>query len=280
MKDWVTRPKPRPACRLRLFCFPYAGVGPSAYRGWPDGIEADVEVCLVHLPGREGRLGEPSLNSIAAIAAALAAEIRPFLACPYVFFGHSFGATIAFETARHLRNTGCRLPELLIASASRAPHLPWPYQPVAHLGDFDLLREIHRRYDSVPAEIMASADLRELLAPALRADITALETYTHSVSAPFPFGIRVFGGRSDVTIPEMSLESWREHTSGTFARKWFDGGHLYLQTARQDVIRAVSTELNALSIFEGSPGVLPMHLKAAVTPATNPFTNSFTNKEA
>ena len=43
--------------RFRLFCFPHAGVGSSAFRGWADDLmaDADAEVCLVQLPGREGR---------------------------------------------------------------------------------------------------------------------------------------------------------------------------------------------------------------------------------
>ncbi|MGB5041903.1 MAG: thioesterase domain-containing protein, partial [Nitrospira sp.] len=36
---------------LRLICFPYAGGGPSLFRGWPLELSQQVEVCAVQLPG-------------------------------------------------------------------------------------------------------------------------------------------------------------------------------------------------------------------------------------
>jgi medium-chain acyl-[acyl-carrier-protein] hydrolase len=42
----------RPAARLRLFCFPYAGSGAAIYRDWPAGFPPSIEVCAVELPGR------------------------------------------------------------------------------------------------------------------------------------------------------------------------------------------------------------------------------------
>ena len=41
---------------LRLICFPYAGGGPSLFRGWPLELSQQVEVCAVQLPGREARM--------------------------------------------------------------------------------------------------------------------------------------------------------------------------------------------------------------------------------
>ncbi|NEQ86510.1 MAG: putative thioesterase, partial [Moorea sp. SIO2I5] len=36
--SWITRPKPNPKARLRLFCFPYAGGAASSFRTWPDQL--------------------------------------------------------------------------------------------------------------------------------------------------------------------------------------------------------------------------------------------------
>jgi surfactin synthase thioesterase subunit len=92
----------------RLFVFPHAAAGASAYRlaaYLPDA----VEVCTVQLPGRENRLAEPALTSLDDAVAALAPLIADHTDLPYAFFGHSMGSLIAFETARRLRALGTRL---------------------------------------------------------------------------------------------------------------------------------------------------------------------------
>lgn len=232
-------------------------------------MDEEVEVCLVHPPGRESRFREAPLQSVVALASGLAREMLSLIDRPYVFFGHSLGGVVAFEAARLLRRQGHRLPELLIVSASRAPQLSWPYPPVGHLPDLDLLREIHSRYDSIPAQIMESAELRTLVVSPLRADISALEEYLYSAAAPLPFGIRVFGGRTDHMVSERSLEGWREHTSTNFGRKWFDGGHLFLQTARKDVMNAVAAELDTIRFLEAERSFSPVGAKKPPMSAWN-----------
>ncbi|MGH9392029.1 MAG: thioesterase domain-containing protein, partial [Vicinamibacteria bacterium] len=44
---WMVRPRSAIAPRLRLFCFPYAGGGPSAFRRWTNELPQEVECCLV-----------------------------------------------------------------------------------------------------------------------------------------------------------------------------------------------------------------------------------------
>lgn len=246
MTEWIVRPRRRPACQLRLFCFPYAGVGPSAYRGWADELNTDIETCLIHLPGRESRLREKPLTSVKEIAYRAAVELEPSLDRPYALFGHSLGAVIAFETLRCLRARGSRMPEVLFVSASRAPHLSWPHPPVGGLPDKELLHEIHRRYQSVPTQVMHSAELQELLVPSLRADLGALESYLYETFPPFDVPIRVFGGTADSMVPRDALERWRDHTSASFHLRMFEGNHLFLHTAKQQLIQTVSMELQQL----------------------------------
>src|SRR4051812_31478918 len=58
VNNWFFSPKPNPAARLRLFCFPYAGGGAQVFRNWANHLPADVEVCLAQLPGRGSRMRE------------------------------------------------------------------------------------------------------------------------------------------------------------------------------------------------------------------------------
>jgi len=82
---WFTCLKPNPHARLRLFCFPYAGGGAMVYRAWPALMPGDVEVCMARLPGREERLRETPLASVAPLVEAIGAEIQPLLDRPSPF---------------------------------------------------------------------------------------------------------------------------------------------------------------------------------------------------
>src|SRR6185295_11175567 len=91
-----------PNARLRLFCFPYAGGGASAYRGWATALPSDLEVCPVQLPGRESRLREAPFTRPEPLIQTLADVLEPHLDLPFVLFGHSMGGMISFELSREL----------------------------------------------------------------------------------------------------------------------------------------------------------------------------------
>src|SRR5205814_8095171 len=90
---WFRRYRPVPECRLRLVCFPHAGGSASAYRSWPDSLPGDIELLAVRYPGRQDRLREPCLTSVAELADAVTGALTPYLDRPVALFGHSMGAS-------------------------------------------------------------------------------------------------------------------------------------------------------------------------------------------
>ena len=94
---------PNPAARLRVFCFPYAGGGTAIYRQWHELLPQDLEVATVQLPGREWRIQEPLLDSMAAMALDACDAIENSLDKPFALLGTSVGGTLVFEVARELR---------------------------------------------------------------------------------------------------------------------------------------------------------------------------------
>jgi medium-chain acyl-[acyl-carrier-protein] hydrolase len=177
------------------------------------------------------------------LATTIANELEPLLDHPFAFYGHSLGAIVAFETARWLRHTGRALPNTLFVSASRAPHLPWPHPSVRHLNDVDLLNEIHRRYGSVPEIVLEDAELRGLLTPALRADMSLIETYRYEPEAPFAFPIFAFGGDTDHMVGHAEINEWGTQTSGPFHFRMLPGAHLFLQSRREELLEEISSAL-------------------------------------
>ena len=241
---WIVVPRPRPRAVARLFCFPYAGVGSSAYRGWGDSSPEGLEVCLLQPPGRENRLREAGLTSIGEIVDSLVSDLLSRSDLPFAFFGQSLGAVVAFETTRRLRRMGGRLPDALFVAASRAPQLPWPHPHVRHLDDVALLNVLNQRYDSVPRVVIDDPELRALLTPAVRADMAAVETYAYEVEEPFDLPLYAFGGDEDRMVGQHELQHWSAQTTGPFRLRMMSGAHLFAHDSRDALIAEVAAALS------------------------------------
>src|SRR5262245_44139683 len=169
----------------RLFCFPYAGAGASVFRNWQEELPSTIDVVPVQLPGREGRWSDERFHDLPSLAAALAAALQPLFSEPYVLFGHSMGALIAFELARVLRRRRLPLPRHLFTSGTRAPHIPDREPPVHHLPDVLLWKTVTRDYGAAQDLTPLNPEMASVLLPILRADFRMCETYKPSWEIPF-----------------------------------------------------------------------------------------------
>jgi surfactin synthase thioesterase subunit len=246
--SWVIRHAPRPSARARLYCFPHAGGGASAFRLWPRELPAELEVVAVQLPGRENRLRDPPIPSIPALVEALVPALVPELDRPFAFFGHSMGAVLAADVTRALAAQGAPRPGHLFVSGRRAPHLPPIELPFSGLPDEAFLAELQARYGGLPREILAERDLLALLVPTLRADIRALELHRPGPERrPLACPVTAFGGATDWLVPPEDLEGWRAWTQGAFRLRLFPGGHFYLDAQRAPLLADVGASMASLA---------------------------------
>jgi surfactin synthase thioesterase subunit len=229
----------------RLFCFPHAGGASTAFRPWREAVPEQVELIAVQLPGRGNRLREPPIASVPVLRDAIATELLPYLDRPYAFFGHSMGAVLALEVARTAMS-GRQGPAHIFLSARRPPHLPRLEADLHRLPDDAFLKLLDSRYGGVPAEVLQERELLDLLLPALRADITALETFASPETEPLTCAITAFGGDEDRLVTLEQLRAWRGYTSGAFRVRQFRGGHFYLQNARTELLADVTQALMPL----------------------------------
>jgi medium-chain acyl-[acyl-carrier-protein] hydrolase len=230
-----------------VFCFPHAGGTAAAYRSWWRRLPGDLEVCPIELPGRRARWAEPPRRSCDALAKEIAQAIRASLDRPFVFFGHSLGALVAFEVARELRRSGGPLPGHLFVSARRAPQLAAEGELLHALPDDRLVSEVSKRFRELPAHLAVRPDLlRELVAP-LRADLEIHETYRYAKEPPLRCAISALGGTLDPLAPLEQLWAWREQAAGPFVLRMFSGGHFYLQEQEQAVLKTLAEELEEVA---------------------------------
>lgn len=245
--SWFIVPAPSRGAPLRLVCLPYAGGGASTYHAWSKALDPGlVEVLAVQPPGRENRLSETPFRTLDALVHALAREMEPVVDRPYCLFGHSLGAIVAFELARALKARDLAEPAHLFASGSPALQRRRIEERLHPLPDDEFVHRVAERYQGIPREVFEHRELRELALPALRADMTMIETYLYRDGPRLTCGLSAMAGRQDTHVDPAELQAWGEQTDGPFACSWFDGDHFYLHEQRARLTGELTATLQTL----------------------------------
>jgi medium-chain acyl-[acyl-carrier-protein] hydrolase len=262
---WLICPKPNPQAKVRLFCFPYAGGGATIYHKWHMGLPSSVEVCAVQPPGRGNRLMDKPFTNLMTMVHAVAEGINAALDKPFVFFGHSMGAMMAFELSRLLRQKQRIQPLHLFVSGRMAPHIPSEDEPTFHLPDQEFLEKL-RELNGTPRELLENAELMQVMLPLLRADFEVCQTYDYVPGPPLTCPVTIYGGLQDEKISEEKFEAWKEHTADKFVRRMFPGDHFFIHSDQALLLDVLSQELDRIVAQHA-------HLASAMT-ATGRFFNS------
>ncbi|MFZ1007488.1 MAG: alpha/beta fold hydrolase [Candidatus Sulfotelmatobacter sp.] len=212
---------------LRVFCFPYAGGNANIFRDWQRHFPPDIDLCLVHLPGRGKRSGGQPFTRLEPLVQTIADLIMREPQFPYILFGHSVGALISFELARELRRRRFTLPRRLFLSGRRAPTTSSEKDPVFNLADDAFIAEV-KRLNGTPKEVLEHPETRRLFLPVLRADFEIDDTYEYYSEERLSCPITVYGGLQDRDISLESLRAWEEQTSADCKLTMFPGDHFFL----------------------------------------------------
>ena len=243
ISPWFVRPKPKPNADFRLFCFAHAGGAASAFHPWGAQLEA-VDVWVIQLPGREGRLSEPLIADFSILQQHIVDELASHLDRPFAFFGHSMGSIVAYEAARELWRRGLPLPRQIYVSGRRSPTLLNLDSPLHPLSDLEFIAELKRRFAGLPAVILAEPELLALFLPILRADLTMLERHEFKPHPVLAVPLAAYGGQDDPqTLPD-ALAAWRDLSTIDFTTRRFPGGHVFLHEQRESFLPYLAGELN------------------------------------
>lgn len=127
----------RPLARCRLLMFYGVADAAASLAPWQSEAPEWLEARVVELPGHGFRATEPVClgdplesmdrelihTELRTLASRLADEISPLISsAPYMLFGFSFGAMVAFAVADELRRRACRQPLVLLVAGRGAPH--------------------------------------------------------------------------------------------------------------------------------------------------------------
>lgn len=234
---WIRRYHPAPTAPARLICFPHAGGSASYFHPLSARFSPTVDVAALQYPGRQDRRAEPCVTDIGELADQITAEVTDLAGGPTVFFGHSMGAVLAFETICRLERRHGPGQYALVASGRRGPSTVRE-ETVAEESDDALIREI-RKLNGTSSALLADDDVLRMALPSLRGDYRAIEAYRCPPQRRIAAPITVLTGNSDPKTTLVEASAWCAHTDGAFRLRAFPGGHFFLQD-HQD---AVSDEI-------------------------------------
>lgn len=234
---WLRRYGPAVDSGLSLVCFPHAGAAASAWQPLTAHVAPPLDLLAVQYPGRQDRRREPVRTRVEVLADELAAVLLPLAGQrPMALFGHSMGATVAYEVTLRLQAVGVE-PVALIVSGRRAPST---YRDDRiHLRDDHGLVDAIRSLGGTDLRVLDDEEMVQMILPAVRGDYTAIETYRAVPDTAVHCPLIVLNGTEDPQVTRQEAEAWREHTTAACTVRWFPGGHFYLNGLLPQVAQAV-----------------------------------------
>jgi surfactin synthase thioesterase subunit len=238
---WVRRFHEAGDASTRLVCFPHAGGSASYFFRLSAALSPEFNVCAIQYPGRQDRRSEPFVETIDDLADCIYAALNPVIDGPVAFFGHSMGAVVAFEVARRFEQRAQITPTTVFVSAWRGPSRLG--DETIQLGDdADLVKKMCELGGTDP-RLLGNKEMREMVLPAFRNDVWALERYTPSPDVRISAPIVVMTAVDDPSTTMEDAMAWHEHTSGGGTTHTFDGGHFYLERHAHRVITVIAETL-------------------------------------
>ena len=170
---------------------------------------------------------------------------------PAVFFGHSMGALVAYESQLILQGWASRFQasELMVA-ARHSPDSPVvmgsiaqaarassenesaSIEPIAsehlvHTLPTDQFRAVIRQLGGTPQEALDHPELWALLEPMLRNDIRLIEQWSYENQSPLTVPVTAWHGLDDRWVRRVDMQAWRGMSDAGFELQEIAGDHFF-----------------------------------------------------
>lgn len=233
---WFLRIQEVSKTALNLVCFPYGGGGAGAFVPLKQA-NLPVNIWALKLPGREKRIDEPRFTSASHLVDTLL-EILP-TQNPFIFYGHSMGAGIAFETILSLKQRGCSLPFALIASGREPPHFSYP-NPIFNLTDAALVSYI-QALGGFPGEMSNDSSFITPYLQKIRADYQLNDSLPIRIPQALPMEIHVINGENDPLINKYQISEWKLYSQFPISESWLPGDHFFIHKQFKEFTKFINT---------------------------------------
>ncbi len=217
---------------IQLIAIPFAGGSLNSYSQMKqiDG----VTIINYELPGR-GRRYEDSEYTMEKVKKEIIKQID--FTKPYILFGHSMGAFIAYETCALIEELNLNRPYKVILSAQIPPHCVDDQSYDREMDNASVVAYL-RSMGGTPQEVLDSKELIDYYGKILKNDLTLLRKYLHNGWSPkVKSSIEIWNGIHDNMIQFSKVMKWKDVTLSECHIKSFEGGHFFINDLLNDPSR-------------------------------------------
>jgi len=222
---------------MLLLTLPFAGGNETSYERLRPFLPDGWEMRSPTLPGKGSRISEKPLSDILAIVGELLAQMDGVVDGPYVLYGHSMGAMLAYLLCHRLLESGGPMPKHVFVSSFPAPS----HHHDRHRGsmtDEQFITHM-RTLGGLPPAVLDEPKLLRIILPMLRADIAAIDGYRHMERDPLPVPITAMFGAQETALV-ATVRDWQHETALPLRIQRFDGGHFFIYPKAEEMMRFVA----------------------------------------
>ena len=236
---WVRKINNPVNIQAQVVCFPPNGGGASNFRNWPTYLEKQGwEMFVVEPPGWEARFTETPVDDLQEMVESVSRELAPLLKPDrFIFYGHSLGALLAFESAHYLQAKHKLCPRHLYVGAWSAPTIPYQHPQNVPMDVFEPSTPTHvltsyvPRFTYLDPRLASNPTIMKRLKPCLAAGVKMCSVYTYNNADRLPCNITALSGSNDLFAPSSNMTGWANMADRKYKyrSKVYRGAHMFLQ---------------------------------------------------
>lgn len=214
--------------KMNLFCLPPAGSSASLYATWGKLTTDNITLIPVEYPGHGSLVRHPLITDPVELTQHIVEKIQSHGDQPFILFGHSVGAAMAWRVEQAIRNTNLH-EQLQMLVISGRPELEFSSKmsPKRFLSREGLVSAL-RRYNAVPEELLANDDAMDFFLSILRSDFHLNDNMLNDSISQTDIPLLTFYGEDDPDIPEQAqMQAWQKHSSHWLGCYPLAGDHFF-----------------------------------------------------
>jgi surfactin synthase thioesterase subunit len=235
---------------IHLICLPFSGGSGFAFRPLVEYWPKSWRLSTLTFPGRGQRINEPLALTMDDLLNDCWQQIKGTLHEPYVLFGHSLGATLAYLLAHKILEEGSPLPLHILLTGTDGPSRPLKTAHRYLLPKEEFKAKL-KSYGGISEEILNDEASFDFFEPIIRADFQVVETWQYKKRIPLNIAaIVITGTEEDMTEEDVQL--WQKEFIEKVTFKKMRGNHFFLfdnprqfvELVQQNVIKTFSKQIN------------------------------------
>jgi surfactin synthase thioesterase subunit len=218
---------------IHLFCLPPAGSSRALFSAWKKFVPDNIRVVPIDYPGHGSLVKQALTHDPDELSQYVVKKIQSYGEQPFILFGHSVGAALAWRVEHLIRQTSCKNQIKLLVISGR-PELAFTRNmtPKRLLNREGLIRAL-RHYNAAPEELFHNEDALEFFLTILRNDFYLSDNMLQDRIQTTDVPLMAFYGEDDPDITNRNqMDAWQQHSTNWLGCHALPGGHFFFNNLK------------------------------------------------